>query len=249
MRYGRWVELQETAEIQARLTPGNTPENNDPVTKSEKFVFPKWTNWLREASAVLAVGGLVYATVLITGVFSPEMSAMGYAPEQPVPYSHALHAGDLGIDCRYCHASVETTAKANIPPTATCMNCHSTIKTESEKLAVVRQSAETGEPIQWVRVHDLPDYAYFNHAGHIQSGVGCVSCHGRVDRMEVVEQVEPLTMGWCLECHRNPDANLRPREYVTDMEWVAAGDPAVLGAELRVKNDISPSTNCTTCHR
>jgi hypothetical protein len=233
---------------ESRLTPGKTPENspntgssrNDQGTHTDKFVFPKWSNYLREASAVIAVGGLVYATVLITAVFSPEMSAIGYAPEQPVAYSHAVHAGDLGIDCRYCHTSVET---------ATCMNCHSTIKTESEKLAVVRKSAETGEPIKWVRVHDLPDYAYFNHAGHIQSGVGCVSCHGRVDRMEVITQVKPLTMGWCLECHRNPDANLRPKEFVTDMEWVAEGDPAVLGAELRQKHDISPSTNCTTCHR
>ena len=242
---------------ESRLTPGNTPDNGPDTglsgdsqgTQTDKFVFPKWTNWLREASAVLAIGGLVYATVLITGVFSPEMSAIGYAPEQPVPYSHALHAGDLGIDCRYCHTSVETTAKANIPPTATCMNCHSTIKTESEKLAVVRKSAETGEPIKWVRVHDLPDYAYFNHAGHIQSGVGCVSCHGRIDRMEVVSQVKPLTMGWCLECHRDPDANIRPREFVTDMAWVAEGDPAVLGAELRKTRDINPKTNCTTCHR
>jgi hypothetical protein len=204
---------------------------------------------LREASAVIAVGGLVYAVVLITGVFSPEMSAIGYAPEQPVPYSHALHAGNLGIDCRYCHVGVETTAKANVPPTATCMNCHRNIKTESEKLAVVRQSYETGEPIQWVRVHDLPDYAYFNHAGHVQSGVACVSCHGRIDRMEVVEQVEALTMGWCLECHRNPDPHIRPRQFVTDMTWVAEGDPAVLGAELRAMHDIAPKTNCTTCHR
>ncbi len=225
-------------------TQGNTPD-----TTTDKFVFPKWANWLREASAVVAVGGLVYATVLITAVFSPEMSAIGYAPEQPVAYSHALHAGELGIDCRYCHTSVETTAKANIPPTATCMNCHSTIKTESEKLALVRRSAETGEPITWGRVHDLPAYAYFNHAGHTQSGVGRGSCHGRVDRMEVVEQVKPLTMGWCLECHRNPDANPRPKELVTDMNCVAAGAPAVPGAELRQQHSISPSTNCTTCHR
>jgi hypothetical protein len=232
---------------ESRLTP-ETP-GNDSGAQTDKFVFPKWSNYLREASAVIGVGGLIYATVLITAVFSPEMSAIGYAPEQPVAYSHAMHAGDLGIDCRYCHTSVETTAKANIPPTATCMNCHSTIKTESEKLALVRKSAETGEPIEWMRVHDLPDYAYFNHAGHIQSGVGCVSCHGRVDRMEVVEQVKPLTMGWCLECHRNPDANLRPKEFVTDMDWVAEGDPAMVGAELRQAHDISPSTNCTTCHR
>ena len=219
------------------------------TTATDKFVFPPWTNWLREASAVAAIGGLVYAVVLVTGVFSPENSAVGYAPEQPVPYSHALHAGEMGIDCRYCHTTVETTAKASIPPTATCMNCHAHVRTQSEKLEPVRRSFETGEPLKWVRVHDLPDYAYFNHAGHVQSGVGCVSCHGRVDRMEVVEQVEPLTMGWCLECHRNPDANLRPKEFVTDMEWVAEGDPAVLGAELRVKHDIAPSTNCTTCHR
>jgi hypothetical protein len=229
------------------LNQGRNPEIDD--TTTTQFVFPKWTNWLRELSAVLALGGLVYATVLITGVFSPENSAIGYAPEQPVPYSHALHAGDLGIDCRYCHTGVETTAKATIPPTATCMNCHSYIKTESPKLELVRQSAATGEAIPWVRVHDLPDYAYFNHAGHIQSGVGCVSCHGRVDRMEVVEQVEKLTMGWCLECHRSPEANLRPKEFVTVMDWEPSGDPVEVGAELRRQHDINPSTDCATCHR
>jgi len=195
------------------------------------------------------LGGVVYIVVLITGVFSPEMSALGYAPEQPVAYSHALHAGDLGIDCRYCHIGVETTAKATVPPTSTCMNCHATIKTESAALALVRESAATGEPIPWVRVHDLPDFVYFNHAGHIQSGVGCVSCHGRVDRMTVVEQAEPLNMAWCLTCHRNPDASLRPQEFVTDMDWVAAGDAAGLGAELRAAHNINPSTDCTTCHR
>jgi hypothetical protein len=237
------------------LAPENFDQNQDqgapadPGTTTDKFVFPKWTNWLREGSAVLAMGGLVYAIVLITGVFSPEMSAIGYAPEQPVPYSHALHAGDLGIDCRYCHRGVETTAKATIPPTATCMNCHASVRTQSEKLELVRQSAQTGEPIPWIRVHDLPDYAYFNHAGHIQSGVGCVSCHGQVHRMEVVEQVEALTMGWCLDCHRNPEPHLRPQEFVTDMNWVPGEDPAVLGARLRAENDINPSTDCATCHR
>lgn len=215
----------------------------------DKFVFPRWTNRLREASAVAALGGLVYAVVLVSGVFSPENSAIGYAPEQPVPYSHALHAGVMGIDCRYCHTSVETSAKANIPPTATCMNCHKTVRAESPKLELVRRSAETGEAIPWVKVHDLPDFAYFNHAGHVQSGVGCVSCHGRVDRMEVVEQVKPLTMGWCLECHRNPEPNLRPREFVTDMEWVPAEDPVELGKRLRAEYGIAPSTDCATCHR
>ncbi|RKZ13306.1 cytochrome C [bacterium] len=222
--------------------------DGDPATTA-RFVFPKWTNYLREASAVAAVGGLVYAVVLITGVFSPEMSAMGYAPEQPVPYSHKLHAGDMDIDCRYCHTTVETTAQANIPPTATCMNCHTSVRTQDEKLAMVRRSAETGEAIPWIRVHDLPDFVYFNHAGHVQSGVGCISCHGRVDRMDVVEQVEPLTMGWCLDCHRDPAAHIRPVEFVTDMNWQAEGDPAELGARLMTERQIAPSEDCTTCHR
>jgi len=222
----------------------------DPAgTVTDKFIFPKWTNNLRELSAVLALGGLVYAVVLFTVLFSPETSAVGYAPEQPVPYSHALHVGDLKIDCRYCHTSVETSARANLPPTATCMNCHATIKTESETLALVRESFATGEAISWVAVHDLPDFTYFNHAGHVQSGVGCVSCHGRVDRMEVVEQVAPLNMGWCLACHRAPEANLRPVEFVTDLSWVPDEDPVELGTRLRAEHRINPSTDCTTCHR
>ena len=222
---------------------GSGPDSTD------KFVFPRWTNWLREASALAAIGGLVYAVVLITGVFSPENSAIGYAPEQPVPYSHALHAGEMGIDCRYCHTGVESGARATIPPTATCMNCHKSVRTESHKLDIVRRSAETGQPIPWVKVHDLPDFVYFNHAGHIQSGVGCVSCHGRIDRMEVVQQVEPLTMGWCLGCHRDPDPHLRPKEFVTAMDWVPAEDPIKLGKRLRAEHGIAPSTDCVTCHR
>lgn len=234
------------------MAPENFDQNqgtDGPDTTTSRFIFPKWVNGLRELITLLVMGGGVYAIVLITGVFSPEMSAIGYAPVQPVPYSHALHAGDLGIDCRYCHIGVETSAKATLPPTATCMNCHATIKTESAQLAVVRESAETGRPIPWVRVHDLPDFVFFNHAGHIQSGVGCVSCHGQINRMTVVEQAEPLNMGWCLECHRSPDAHLRPEEFVTDMTWTPSGDPAALGAELRAKHDINPSTDCTTCHR
>lgn len=225
--------------------PGNRPGHGP----EQRFVFPKWTNRLREAVAIAALGGVVYLVVLVAGVFSPKNTAIGYAPEQPVPYSHALHAGELGIDCRYCHVTVETTARANVPPTATCMNCHKTIRTTSEKLAAVRQSAETGQPIHWTRVHDLPDFVYFNHAGHVQSGVGCVSCHGRVDRMEVVEQVAPLTMGWCLDCHRNPDPNLRPLDKVTVMDWEPEGDAAELGAKLRAERKISPSVDCATCHR
>ena len=227
-------------------------DGSDPTgdgRQHELFVFPQWTNRLREISALVVVGGILYVTVLCVLIFAPETSAIGYAPEQPVPYSHALHAGELGIDCRYCHTTVENSAHANIPPTQTCMNCHATIHTESPKLLPVRESFATGMPIEWVRIHDLPDFAYFDHSAHVNAGVGCVSCHGRVDRMEVVRQDQALSMGWCLECHRDPDPHLRPREFVTAMDWQPSEDPAALGARLREAHDINPSTDCSTCHR
>ncbi|HOX24702.1 MAG TPA: cytochrome c3 family protein [Candidatus Krumholzibacteria bacterium] len=201
------------------------------------------------ATAVAAAGGLVYVTVLVTAVFNPHNSAIGYAPTQPVPYSHALHVGELGLDCRYCHTTVEHTARASIPPAEICMNCHKSIFTESPKLLPVREAFATGKPLAWVRVHDLPDFAYFDHSAHVNAGVGCVTCHGRVDRMEVVSQQAKLTMGWCLECHRDPDRNLRPAAEVTNMEWVPDEDPASLGRRLREQHDVNPSTDCTTCHR
>jgi hypothetical protein len=204
---------------------------------------------LREISALLVVGGLLYVIVLLTLLFAPETSAIGYAPEQPVPYSHALHVGELGIDCRYCHTTVETAAHANIPPTATCMNCHANIRTESPKLLPVRESYASGLPVEWIRIHDLPDFAYFDHSAHLAAGVGCVSCHGRVDKMEVVRQDQPLSMGWCLGCHRDPDPHLLPREFLTAMDWAPAEDPAALGARLRAAHDVNPSTDCSTCHR
>lgn len=213
------------------------------------FIFPRWTNLLGPISAVVAIGGVVYLTVLITAVFHPRNSAIGYAPEQPVPYSHALHVGELGMDCRYCHTTVEDAAQASLPTAEVCMNCHKTVHPESPKLLLVRESYATGKSIPWVRVHDLADYAYFNHSAHISAGVSCVSCHGRVDRMEVVSQQEKLTMSWCLDCHRNPDPHLRPIEYVTDLDWEPDEDPSILGARLREVHDINPSTDCTTCHR
>jgi hypothetical protein len=232
------------------IDQGGGPSDGRPdPTRTEKFVFPKWTNWLREASAVIALGGLVYATVLIVGVFAPETSAVGYAPEQPVPYSHALHVGELGIDCRYCHNTVEAAAHAAVPPTQTCMNCHSMIRKNSEKLTPILESYATGMPVEWIRVHDLPDHVYFNHSAHVRRGVGCVACHGRVDTMEVVYQAEPLSMGWCLDCHRNPERHLRPTEFVTQLDWVPEEDQMVLGARLRETNNINPPVDCNTCHR
>jgi hypothetical protein len=171
----------------------------------------------------------------------------GYQPSQPVAYSHALHAGQLGIDCRYCHYTVDVAAHAAAPPTETCMNCHTRVRKTSPLLEPIRQSAEKGTPIEWVKVHDLPDYVYFNHSAHVTRGVGCVSCHGRVDQMEVVYQKEPLSMGWCLDCHRAPEANLRPPSEVTNMTWQQPSPD--FGKEFRAKNNINPPEDCSGCHR
>ena len=230
-----------------RAADGGQPAGTN--NSGELFVFPPWTNRLREFSALLVVGGLLYVTVLLTILFSPRTSAIGYAPEQPVPYSHALHVGELGLDCRYCHTTVERAAHANLPPTQTCMNCHQQIRAASEALQPVRDSHASGLPIPWKRVHDLPDFVFFDHSAHLTAGVGCVSCHGRVDRMEVVRQEKPLSMGWCLECHRQPDAHLRPQEFLTILDWQPQEDPVEIGRQLRQQHDISPSIDCSTCHR
>jgi hypothetical protein len=155
----------------------------------------------------------------------------------------------MGMDCRYCHNTVEKAAHAAIPPTATCMNCHSKVWTKSPKLAPIRDSFASGQPVEWLKVHDLPDYVYFNHSAHVTRGIGCVSCHERIDQMDEVYQAKPLSMSWCLECHRNPDPNLRPPSEVTNMTWKAPGDPAAYGKTLREQNHIAPPTDCSTCHR
>jgi hypothetical protein len=200
------------------------------------------------ATFVLA-GGPPYVIFLLYYGLWPTTLAQGYKPAQPVPYSHEVHAGELGIDCRYCHTTVEDAAFAAIPPTETCMNCHSSIHTQSEKLQPVFESYATGKPIEWVKVHDLPDFVYFNHSRHVNSGVSCVSCHGRVDKMEVVEQDQPLHMDWCLNCHRAPEKYLRPVEFVTDLDWVPEEDQLTMGKRLREEHNINPSTDCSTCHR
>ncbi|NJN65106.1 MAG: cytochrome c3 family protein [Acidobacteria bacterium] len=217
--------------------------------QNSRFHFPKWVNLLRPGIALALVGGPLYVGVLLYMAGKPTTTDVGYAPEQPLPYSHALHVGQLGIDCRYCHTTVESEAFAAIPPTQTCMNCHAKVRANSDKLVLVRESYATGMPIPWVKIHDLPDYAHFNHASHVRAGVSCVSCHGRVDQMEVVYQVEPLNMGWCLDCHRNPEPHLRPVEFVTQLDWQPEGDPAALGARLRAERNINPKVDCSTCHR
>lgn len=220
----------------------------DQSPRSNRPAFPGWLDNTVKAGGLLAlVGALVMVGLLYYGIH-PQAMDIGYMPVQPVPYSHRLHAGELGIDCRYCHTTVETSAFASIPPTEVCMNCHATIRPQSEKLTAVRESFATGMPVPWVRVHDNPDFVYFNHSAHVTRGVGCVECHGRVDKMEEVYQAEALSMAWCLSCHRAPDERLRPPDQVTNMQWAAA-DPAKLGAELRQARDINPSTDCSTCHR
>lgn len=212
-------------------------------------IFPQWTNKLPLMLLLVGLGVSVTAVAGVWYYFSPEYTDVGYRPVQPVPYSHKLHAGDLGMDCRYCHTSVETSAKANVPPTATCMNCHTMILPESEKLLPIRESFATGRPMEWVRIHNIPDYAYFNHSAHINAGVGCISCHGNVAQMVQVEQKQPLSMGWCLDCHRNPDPNLRPVDQVTNMDWQPPAGQAEFVAQWKKEKQINPPVNCSGCHR
>ena len=170
-------------------------------------------------------------------------------PVQPVQFDHRHHVLDDGIDCRYCHTSVDRGASAGVPSTELCMNCHAQIWNQSPKLEPVRASYFSGQPISWVRVHRVPDFVYFNHSIHVAKGVGCETCHGRVDQMPLIDQAAPLTMSWCLDCHRDPGPNLRPADQITTMGWVPQGDARALAQELMKRNDVHTRTSCTTCHR
>lgn len=213
-------------------------------------IFPRWTN--KVPLAIVATIPLVLAVVVgvVWHWFSPKFTDVGYRPKQPVPFSHKLHAGELGLDCRYCHNTVESANHAAIPPTQTCMNCHVQVKKDSPKLAPIRHSYKTGEPVPWVRVHQLPDYAYFTHQSHIAAGIGCASCHGRIDTMEVVQMDQPLSMSWCLDCHRNPEPHIRPPGQQTNMFWKT---PESAAERERIKgmrkHQPQPPTHCSGCHR
>lgn len=230
-------------------------EKNESL-EAKRFAFPRWANYLFPAALIVAIGVLTYLPLLLTLALSPKTRAVGYRPLQPIPFSHAVHAGKLQMDCRYCHTTVEQTAFAAIPPTQTCLNCHASIKSDSPLLAPMRTSFEKGTPLSWIKVHDLPDFVYFNHSAHINQGVACVTCHGQINEMEEVRQDQPLSMAWCLECHRSPEQNLRPREEVTNMSWDALAatgkSPSELGSELAAQYHIQPQpymTSCSTCHR
>ena len=213
-------------------------------------LFPRWTNTAARATgaALLASPAVGFAllvlwnrTPFVTGQFTPL--------EQPVQFDHRHHVGDEGIDCRYCHTSVETSPSAGLPSTAVCMSCHAQIWNKSPKLEPIREAYFSGKPVVWSRVHNLPDFVYFNHAIHVGKGVACATCHGRVDRMAAVEQVEPLTMQWCLACHRDPHLHLRPKDQVTQMAWEPPADPEAAGQALAQRNDVHTRVSCTTCHR
>ena len=192
----------------------------------------------------LAVGGIWY-------YWTPKYTRVGYEPIQPVPFDHALHAEQLGMDCRYCHGNVEKSAVATVPSTETCINCHQQIKKDSPKLAPLFESWESGDPVEWVRVHKLPDYVYFNHSVHVGRGVSCVSCHGQVNEMTRVYHAKPLSMSWCLDCHRTPENHLRPLDKVFELNWKPEEGKTQLemGEQLKKEWNVNPPVNCAGCHR
>ncbi len=217
-------------------------------------IFPKWTNQLpwKIAVALLLLG--VGVTWGVTYYFTPKYTNVGYMPKQPVAFSHEIHAGQLEIDCRYCHSHVEKSWFSNVPATATCLNCHGPTKggilKEDPRLELVRKSGETGEAIPWVQIHKVPDYVFFNHSVHVNRGISCVECHGRVDQMAEVYQAKPLSMSFCLDCHRNPESKVRPLDQITNLDWEpAAGVQKDWGKEFVHNAKIHASQNCSACHR
>lgn len=271
-------------------------QNPDQTTR---FVFPRWANYLLPLMLLGALGGGPYVATVIGLGLNPNTLNKNYQPQQPIPYSHELHVGELGLDCTYCHTSVDKAGFAAIPPAETCMTCHHAVKKNSPKLAPLyravypflddngkptaeagteekpnRANPDAGRPIEWVKVHDLADYSYFNHQAHVTKGVSCVSCHGRVDRMgeEGVYQHENLSMGWCIDCHRAPEKHLRPPSEVTNLAWTPLDDEEVIAAieagtikagdekaaQLLVGRRVKEQYNvhnaafmqsCSTCHR
>jgi len=199
---------------------------------------------------LLAGGGLALVAFAVVAYFlnrSPYSTGQGATPEQPVPFSHEHHVGGLGIDCRYCHTGVEKSPFAGLPDTHTCMSCHSQLWTNAQMLAPVRDSLERDIPLRWIRVHRLPDFVYFDHRAHVTRGIGCESCHGRVDRMPLMRQAVAMTMLWCLDCHRNPAPNLRAAGQITAMGIAPASDASLLLHQYQIHT--GRMTECITCHR
>jgi hypothetical protein len=213
-------------------------------------IFHRSANTISRVSifgAVFVIAGLLGLGDEINR--SPWITQAHVAREQPIQFSHERHVAGNGIDCRYCHTSVEDSSFAGIPPTKTCMNCHSEIFSSSPFLAPVRDSFANNKPLQWTRVHDLPDFVYFNHSIHVNKGMGCTTCHGQVDRMPLMRQEASLQMEWCVNCHRNPEQYVRPRDQVFSVDYQVPDNQAELGAKLVAEYHIQKLTSCSTCHR
>lgn len=237
--------------------------------------FPRWTNWLPlklTICAIVIVCGLTAGTWYYV---TPKYTKVGYEPIQPVPFPHDIHVTQLGMDCRYCHSFVETAAHSNVPNTQTCMACHQQVQKDNPKLEPVRASWKSGHPVEWVWIHRLPDYVFYNHAAHVNRGISCAVCHGQINHMSVVADAKPMSMAWCLECHRHPENFLRPEDQITNLDWkpddvqpaafvAKYGQPAgvtedwtkkkhltqqEIGQTLKERWNISASENCQTCHR
>ena len=218
-------------------------------------VFPKWTNRLpgQIIAGLPLVGGAI--VIGVTYYFTPKYTRAGYQPTQPVAFSHAIHADQLGLDCRYCHNAVEKSWFSNVPSASVCMNCHNQVIKEDPRLALVRESHLSGAAIPWVQVHKLPDYVYFNHSVHVNRGVSCVECHGPVHKMDEVYHAKPFSMAFCLECHRDPASKIRPLDKITDLDW--GSDDSEEESDMRRKQGeqlvhdwkVESLVNCSACHR
>lgn len=219
-------------------------------------IFPKWTNRL---PLMILAGLCLVGTGVVAGVwyyFTPKYTRVGYQPVQPVAFSHLVHVDQLGMDCRYCHSAVERSWFSNIPSSSTCMNCHSQVLKDDPRLALVRESAATGKPIPWVQIHKVPDFVYFNHSVHVNRGISCVECHSQINEMTEVRHAQPLSMSFCLDCHRDPAAKIRPLDKITDLNWHWSTDPNVAAQEQRAKGTelvqhwrVESLENCSACHR
>ena len=213
-------------------------------------IFPKWTNRL---PLYIIIGALLVGGGVTAGVwyyFTPKYTRVGYQPIQPVGFPHSVHVDQLGLDCRYCHSAVEKSWYSNIPSSSTCMNCHNQVLKDDARLALIRESAQTGKAIPWVQIHKVPDYVYFNHSVHVNRGISCVHCHGEINKMDEVYHAKPLSMSFCLDCHRNPAPNLRPKDKITQLDWNPHEHlPKDWGKKAVKEWNVNASQNCSACHR
>ncbi|MBX3179750.1 MAG: cytochrome c3 family protein [Candidatus Hydrogenedentes bacterium] len=215
-------------------------------------VFHRSANVLARASIIGGAAAAAVVALLGAAIYrSPAVTQVNIAKAQPIPFSHQRHVGGNGIDCRYCHTSVEESGVANVPPTETCMTCHSQILADAPMLEPVHDSWKSGKPIEWTRVYDLPDFVYFDHSIHVAKGIGCTTCHGNIQDQRLTHKANTLHMAWCLECHRAPEKFIRPKDKVFDVDWKAPENQLEIGKKLvqEYKVKVEQLDNCSVCHR